>query len=467
MGEVKMSKVKANKNIDALLSSSEEEVPKKKVTKKTKKVVESSSDDSSSESVEFLKKKTERKGSNTKKANAATAKKPVKKVESSSSSSDESSSEEVVKKAPVKKAAPKKVESSSSEESSSEEVVKKAPVKKVVKKVESSDSDDDSSSEEVVKKAPAKKAAPKKVVESSSDESSSEEVVTKKPAKKVVKAESSDEEEESIEFKPQPKPVQQAAPESNCTELFVKNLPWSADENKLYEYFGTYGTVNNVKVLYDKMTGKARGLAFVDFSSRAEAQAALDDIANLIIDGRNLQCTFSDQKPQAPSGNGFNKPQGGYGGNQGGFQKKFHDGEKFTAFVGNLGFKTSEASVAAFFKDCGNVLDVRIAKNPEDGRSKGYAHVDFDSNEAVQSAMGKAGQNLDGRDVRVDASTPRQGGGDRGGRGGFGGRGGRGGFGGRGGRGGFGGNPMDKAKKSGGIIASSQATKVTFDDDDE
>merc|ERR1712151_1117711 len=494
MGILKMSKVKANKNIDALLSSSEEEVPKKKVTKKTKKVVESSSDESSSESVEFLKKKTERKGSNTKKANAATAKKPVKKVESSSSSSDdssseevvkkapvkkaapkkkvesssdESSSEEVVKKAPVKKAAPKKVESSSSEESSSEEVVKKAPVKKVVKKVESSDSDDDSSSEEVVKKAPAKKAAPKKVVESSSDESSSEEVVTKKPAKKVVKAESSDEEEESIEFKPQPKPVQQAAPESNCTELFVKNLPWSADENKLYEYFGTYGTVNNVKVLYDKMTGKARGLAFVDFSSRAEAQAALDDIANLIIDGRNLQCTFSDQKPQAPSGNGFNKPQGGYGGNQGGFQKKFHDGEKFTAFVGNLGFKTSEASVAAFFKDCGNVLDVRIAKNPEDGRSKGYAHVDFDSNEAVQSAMGKAGQNLDGRDVRVDASTPRQGGGDRGGRGGFGGRGGRGGFGGRGGRGGFGGNPMDKAKKSGGIIASSQATKVTFDDDDE
>ena len=42
-----------------------------------------------------------------------------------------------------------------------------------------------------------------------------------------------------------------------------------------------------------------------------------------------------------------------------------------------------------------------------------YAHVDFDSNEAVQKAMGKAGQNLDGRDVRVDASTPRQGGGDR------------------------------------------------------
>jgi len=432
-----MSKVKGKKNIDELLSSSEEEVPKKKVTtKKTKKVVESS-DESSEESVEFLKKKTERKESNASKAkserkssltakeNASTAKKSKKKVESSS---EDSSSEEVVKKAPVKakKPAPKKVESSS-DESSSEEVVKKAPAKKApVKKAPVSyDSDDDSSSEEVVKKAPAKKA-PVKKAESSDEESSSEEVVTKAPAKKAPakKAESSDE-EESIEFKPQPKVAQEVF-ESNCTELFVKNLPWSADENKLYEFFGTYGTVNNVKVLYDKMTGKARGLAFVDFSSRAEAQKALDDAANLFIDSRNLQVSFSDQKPQAPSNGGFQKQggyggnqggyggnQGGYGGNQGGFEKKFHDGDKFTAFVGNLGFKTTEASVGAFFGDCGNVLDVRIAKNPEDGRSKGYAHVDFDSNEAVQKAMGKAGQNLDGRDVRVDASTPRQGGGDR------------------------------------------------------
>ena len=422
-----MSKVKSTKKIEELLSSSEEEVPKKKVTtKKTKKVVESS-DESSEESVELLKKKTERKGSNTAKANAETAKKTKKVVES-----DDESSEEVVKKAPVKAAPAKSVPAkkapvvSDSDDDSSEEVVKKAPVKAAskaapAKKAPVSTSEDESSSEEVVKKVPVKaptKAAPaKKAPVSSDDESSSEEVVTKKPAKAAPKKVESDDEEESIEFKPQPK-VEHKAPESNCTELFVKNLPWSADENKLYEFFGTYGTVNNVKVLYDKMTGKARGLAFVEFSSRAEAQKALDDAANLFIDSRNLQVSFSDNKPQ-PSAGGFQKQggyggnQGGYGGNQGGFQKKFHDGEKFTAFVGNLGFKTTEASVGAFFGDCGNVVDVRIAKNPEDGRSKGYAHVDFDSNEAVQKAMAKAGQSLDGRDVRVDASTPRQGGGDR------------------------------------------------------
>jgi len=410
----------------------------------------------------MLKKKTERKGSNTK-----AAKKPVKKVESSSE--DESSSEAPVKKAPVKaaKKVVKKVESSSEDESSSEAPVKKAPVKaakKVVKKVESS-SEDESSSEEVVKKAPAKKAAAKKapVSSDSDDESSSEAPVKKAPAKKAAVAESSDESEEQV-FKPQA-PV--AVPESTCSELFVKNLPWSADENKLYEFFGTYGTVNNVKVLYDRTTGKARGLAFIDFSSRAEAQKALDDQANLFIETRNLQCSFSDNKPQpgqAPTG-GFNKPA--YGApQQGGFEKKFHDGEKFSIFVGNLGFQTTEKSIGDFFGAVGNVVDVRIAKDRETGRAKGFAHVDFDTSDAVTKAIAKAGENLDGRDIRVDLSTPRVGGGDRGGRGGD--RGGRGGFGGGrgGGRGGFGGNPMDKAKKSGGIIAGGANTKVTFDDSD-
>jgi len=92
---------------------------------------------------------------------------------------------------------------------------------------------------------------------------------------------------------------------------------------------------------------------------------------------------------------------------------------------------------------------------------KGFAHVDFDSADAVEEAKKLAGQQLDGRELRVDASTPRQGGsGNRGGS--F--RGGRGG--GRGGRGGsF--NPLDRAKKSGALVSANTNAVKTFDDDDE
>jgi len=354
---------------------------------------------------------------------------------------------------------------SESDDDSDEKPKKSAPVKKApVKKADSEEDSDDSDAKPVTKK-PVTKAPAKKAPVSDSEESS-EEVVKAKPSAKVPAKKKADSEEEESDEEPktQPKVVAKpsSTPTSDCKELFVKNLSWNSDENLLGEFFGKYGEVVNVKVLYDKMTGKARGLAFIEFASRDEAQAALDDAGNLNIDGRLVQVSFSDQKPdrsQQQGGNSYgnnNRDQGNRP------QRSNFDGERHTAFVGNLGFKTNEQSVRKFFSDCGNVVDVRIAKN-EEGRSKGFCHVDFDSNDAVEKAKSKAGQDLDGREIRVDSSTPRQGGGDRGGRGG------RGGFrggdrGGRGGRGGFrGGNP----RNSGAIPRDGNRNAVqTFDDSD-
>ena len=68
----------------------------------------------------------------------------------------------------------------------------------------------------------------------------------------------------------------------------------------------------------------------------------------------------------------------------------------------------------------------------EDGRPRGFCHVEFESPDFATKAMEFQGSFLDGRAVRLDLSVPKPRGGDRGGRG-------RGGFGDRGGRGGFGG----------------------------
>jgi len=79
----------------------------------------------------------------------------------------------------------------------------------------------------------------------------------------------------------------------------------------------------------------------------------------------------------------------------------------------------------------------------EDGRARGFCHIEFADPAHAEAAMKFNGQEIDGRAIRLDLSAPRQGGGGRGGRGGFGDRGGRGCFGDRGrgglgGRGGFG-----------------------------
>ena len=217
------------------------------------------------------------------------------------------------------------------------------------------------------------------------------------------------------------------------------------------------------------MTGKPRGIAFVEFSSRAEAKKAIANPGE--CEGRTIECSFSGQKPTGDrdfgnKGGNFgnnnrgsygnnNGNSGGYGGNSGGNSSSRSE---HTVFVGNLGFKTNENSIRKFFSSVGNVLSVRIAKS-EDGRSKGFCHVDLDSAEAVQKAKSLHDQDLDGRNVRVDASEPRKGGNDRGG---FGGNDRRGGFGGRGGRGG---NRGGIARPNNSVYGGA-GKKVTFDDDE-
>lgn len=110
-----------------------------------------------------------------------------------------------------------------------------------------------------------------------------------------------------------------------------------------------------------------------------------------------------------------------------------------TVFVGGLSYQSTQDSLEEFFKECGKITNVRIAMN-EDGKPRGFAHIEFENEDSVQSALKLSGRDLDGRSIRVDVAGNKGGrSGERSGRGGFGGsRGGsRGGFrGGRGGRGG-------------------------------
>jgi len=66
---------------------------------------------------------------------------------------------------------------------------------------------------------------------------------------------------------------------------------------------------------------------------------------------------------------------------------------------------------------------VRVPNDAE-GKSRGFAHVDFASSEAVDAAIGKIGEKLDGRAIKVDYSVvkPKREGNERGGDSGFRGR---------------------------------------------
>ena len=87
------------------------------------------------------------------------------------------------------------------------------------------------------------------------------------------------------------------------SKLYVGNLSFDTQESDLQALFAQAGTVETVNVIRDRDTGRARGFAFVEMASEAEAQDAIARFNAQSFGGRNL--TVNAAKPQAPRSGGF------------------------------------------------------------------------------------------------------------------------------------------------------------------
>jgi RNA recognition motif-containing protein len=97
--------------------------------------------------------------------------------------------------------------------------------------------------------------------------------------------------------------------------LYVGNLPYKATDEELTELFSRAGVVDNVRVMRDTATGRARGFAFVEMASDEDAQKAIQEFHEYQMDGRALVVNEARPKPQGDFGGGGRG--GGYGGGGG------------------------------------------------------------------------------------------------------------------------------------------------------
>jgi len=85
-------------------------------------------------------------------------------------------------------------------------------------------------------------------------------------------------------------------------KLYVGNLPYSVDQSGLEETFGKCGTVESANIIMNRDTGQSKGFGFVEMSSNAEAQKAIQEINGSSIDGRAL--TVNEARPQEKKSGG-------------------------------------------------------------------------------------------------------------------------------------------------------------------
>ncbi|XP_077356088.1 ELAV-like protein 2 isoform X6 [Festucalex cinctus] len=78
--------------------------------------------------------------------------------------------------------------------------------------------------------------------------------------------------------------------------IFVYNLAPDADESILWQMFGPFGAVTNVKVIRDFNTNKCKGFGFVTMTNYDEAAVAIGSLNGYRLGDRVLQVSFKTNK---------------------------------------------------------------------------------------------------------------------------------------------------------------------------
>lgn len=78
--------------------------------------------------------------------------------------------------------------------------------------------------------------------------------------------------------------------------IFVYNLAPEADESVLWQLFGPFGAVTNVKIIRDFATNKCKGFGFVTMTNYDEAAVAIASLNGYRLGERVLQVSFKTSK---------------------------------------------------------------------------------------------------------------------------------------------------------------------------
>ena len=97
-------------------------------------------------------------------------------------------------------------------------------------------------------------------------------------------------------------------------KLYVGNLAFETTENDLQDLFEKHGTVKEVHLMMDKMTGKSRGFAFVTMGDATQGNAAISALNGQDLNGRALN--VNEARPREDRARPYGAKRSFAGGNR-------------------------------------------------------------------------------------------------------------------------------------------------------
>jgi polyadenylate-binding protein len=175
-----------------------------------------------------------------------------------------------------------------------------------------------------------------------------------------------------------------ATPKPPSASLYVGDLSVDVTEAMLFEIFNAVGPVHSIRVCRDSLTRRSLGYAYVNFHSVVDAERALHTLNTSLIMHRPCRIMWSQRDPSV---------------------RKTGVGN---IFIKNLDTSIGHKELYDRFSEFGSILSCKVAQN-ENGGSKGYGFVHYESEKAAQAAIdGVNNTKLGGKEVYVGFFIPRK-----------------------------------------------------------
>ncbi len=191
------------------------------------------------------------------------------------------------------------------------------------------------------------------------------------------------------------------APTVDGCKVYIGNLELDTTQETLRSEFSKHGELVDIIIVNDRATGASRGFGFATYAKPSDASNAIEALNGAELDGRELRVNVSRPREQRQRGTSY----GGGGG--GGAYHGAPDNSKL--FVGNLGWDTTSEDLLAAFSPYGDVIEAKVISDRETGNSRGFGFVSYSNDDSAEDAIQNLdGVELDGREIRVNISTPKK-----------------------------------------------------------